>query len=135
MIMVKWRGTDSVDFLLEGLSCLEDGRVAGRDLDLLAVGGVSADARIPMAAGEGTEADQGDRLTGSQGIRNGSEDGIHCGSGGFLAEAVFGGDFLDQFCFIHDFRLLFPHRDVVIFVRGIPETIIAKVQWDSNILI
>ena len=133
MIVFRRRGTDSVDFFLEGPSCLEDRRVAGRDLNLLAGGGVSADARVAMAAGEGAEADQGDGLTGGQGIRNGSEDGIHGGSGGFLAEAVFGGDFLDQFCFVHDVRLLF-HREMWVFLmRGISEKIITKVRWDGNI--
>ena len=107
-------GTASVYFLLERLSGLEDGRVARRDLNLFAGGGVPADACVPMAAGEGAEADQRDRLMGGQGIRDGREDGIHGGSGGFLAESVFRGDFLDQFCFIHDFRLLFP-QSVVIF--------------------
>ena len=90
-----------VDLVLEGLASLEDRGVARCNLDFLAGSRIAASAGIAVFAGEGAEANQGNRLTGGERTNDGIKDALDSSCCVFLAEVVLSGDFLDEFSFIH----------------------------------
>ena len=90
-----------VDLVLEGLASLEDRGVARCNLDFLAGGRIATGAGIAVLAGEGAEANQGNRLTGGERTNDGIKDALDSSCCVFLAEVVLSGDFLDEFSFIH----------------------------------
>ncbi len=96
----------SVHFLLESLSRFEDRGVAGGKGHRLSCRRVSAGSLITVLAGEGAESEEGNRLTGSEGIHDRVQDGVDDCGGCFLSKLVLSSDFLDEFGFIHDHWLL-----------------------------
>src|SRR5690606_36193835 len=107
----------------ERLARLEAGRLAGRDLDLLAGAGLDAGASLAVADLEGTEARHRDGLALGELRLDAVEHGIHGGAGLLLAEAGRAGDVVDQFRLVHKaLRQEHMHKRAVLYAIGAANT-------------